>query len=558
MIKAAGVLFVAHDQVLLLKRADTGEWAFPGGQIEEGESIEEGAVRECQEEMGGLPDGRREPFDHSANDDVDFTTFVQACEPFNPTLNDEHTGFVWASLNDYPQPLHPGAAATLAKLTRTELDVARDMSIGILPSPQKFQGVTMFDLRVTGTGQTFRSKDRQHVFRPDEHYLTPEFLARCNGLPVVWMHPEKSMLNSKEFGERVIGAIFLPYIKGDEVWAISRIYDADAIAEMTAAQLSTSPGVKFRTMAICTTVPIEGGATLLLEGNPHLLDHLAVLAEGVNGVWDKGGDPTGVNSIITGDETMTDEEKAAAAIADRAKKDAEEKEAKMKADADNDRWAKMDKFCDSMGKFADSVKARFDSEDKAKADAEEKAKADAAEKEKADKKDAEEKEAKDKKDAEEKAAKEKADAEVAAKLAADAAEDGDEAAMADAQSKCDSVAQAFGKRAPAPLRGEKVMAYRKRLLGAYKVHSADYKDIDVGIINDAAMLAVVEKRVFADAMQAAMHPVDVPVGQLREITRVDPDTGVRITSFFGQGTFIGAMKRPSLRVTEIHTKNRSH
>ncbi len=556
MIKAAGILFVAHDQVLLLKRSDTGEWAFPGGKVEDGESIEEAATRECVEEMGSLPEGKREPFDVSADDAVEYTTFVQACPPFNPVLNEEHTGFVWATLKDYPQPLHPGAAATLEKLTRTELDVARDMSVGALDSPQKFMGVTMFDLRVTGTGQTFRSAGKQHVFRPDEHYLTPEFLARCNGLPVIWLHPVKGMLNSKEFEERIIGTIFLPYIKGEEVWAICRVYDDTAIAEMRAEQLSTSPGVKFRTLAVTTTVPLEGGSSLLLEGNPHLLDHLAVAPLGV---WDKGGPPTGVNSTIIGDETMTDEEKAAAAIADRAKKDAED--ARDKADAEL--RSKVDMLCESMSKLADSVNSRFDAEDKAKKDAEEQAKKDKKDAEDKEKSEAEEKAKADKKDAEEKeakAAKEKADAEVAEKLAREKADDDMDPEMADAQEKCDAVAQAFGKRAPAPLRGEKALAYRKRLLSSYKAHSADYKDVDISVINDSALLAVVEKRVFADAMQAAVHPTDVPAGQLREITRVDPSTGVRTTSFYGQGTFIASLKRPSARVSGFNTpnSNRSH
>jgi hypothetical protein len=52
MIHAAGIMFVAPDgTVLLMRRIDTGEWAFPGGSIEGDESPED-AAREIEEETG--------------------------------------------------------------------------------------------------------------------------------------------------------------------------------------------------------------------------------------------------------------------------------------------------------------------------------------------------------------------------------------------------------------------------------------------------------------------------------------------------------------------------
>ncbi|SDL04560.1 ADP-ribose pyrophosphatase YjhB, NUDIX family [Glycomyces sambucus] len=41
-----------HGEVLLIKRSDNGDWALPGGAHDLGESIEDTAVREANEETG--------------------------------------------------------------------------------------------------------------------------------------------------------------------------------------------------------------------------------------------------------------------------------------------------------------------------------------------------------------------------------------------------------------------------------------------------------------------------------------------------------------------------
>lgn len=101
LMKAAGVMIVTADgKVLLLKRSDSGQWAFPGGGIEEGETPEEAALRECEEEIGFRPEIHSEWTRRTANG-VDFTTFFSLIpEPFEPKLNDEHTEFQWAAVDD--------------------------------------------------------------------------------------------------------------------------------------------------------------------------------------------------------------------------------------------------------------------------------------------------------------------------------------------------------------------------------------------------------------------------------------------------------------------------
>jgi hypothetical protein len=58
--------------------------------------------------------------DHSRGDDgSQYVTFGHAVDTaFQPTLDDEHSGFVWAPIDHPPQPLHPGVKATLDKMRK--------------------------------------------------------------------------------------------------------------------------------------------------------------------------------------------------------------------------------------------------------------------------------------------------------------------------------------------------------------------------------------------------------------------------------------------------------
>lgn len=115
---AAGICYRAGDSVLLVLRAATAgdyphTWGFPGGGVEQGETPEQAAIRESQEEIAYAPGEPLVVLDW----DNGFTTFgLNVPAPFTPKLNDEHVGFVWAPLAALPQPLHPGVAATLGRL----------------------------------------------------------------------------------------------------------------------------------------------------------------------------------------------------------------------------------------------------------------------------------------------------------------------------------------------------------------------------------------------------------------------------------------------------------
>lgn len=182
-----------------------------------------------------------------------------------------------------------------------ELETARQMAAGEITGPQDMGGFALFVVRVTGTGLAYRSADidasgkevrsEEYAWRDPAFYLNPDFLARCAGLPVIWEHPAaKPKIDHEEFHARIVGTLFLPFIRDDEVWAVAKIYDRPAIELMREDRLSTSPGVVLHVRR-GDKLELPSGLNLLNEPDPILLDHLAICEQGV---WDKGGEPQGI------------------------------------------------------------------------------------------------------------------------------------------------------------------------------------------------------------------------------------------------------------------------
>ena len=617
--RAAGLVCVSLGRVLLLLRSNQGDaagmWALPGGKLEDGEDAQTALRRELQEELSHIPPGAYRPLTATDDGAVAYETFVVNCPPFAPTLNDEHDGYVWAPLGGpYPDPLHPGVAASLAALTTDELDAAEGVRSGALPSPYKFNDqLWLVAMRVTGTGYAYRggltaaehtalkARDpatltvneradlekglEEFVYRPPEEYLNERFLRRCAGLPIIVEHPEDvAALDTEEFKDRVVGSAFVPYVRGDEVWVVARVYDERVVDILRAETWSTSPNAVFHP-STNSQLTLADGTALLAEGKPRLLDHLAIVA---NGVWDKGRTPSGIEvtnpldgetAMLTADEyaalkakeDLTDAEKARMkeyedSKADKkdAKKDAEDKKDEPPA------WAKS--IMDSLG----SLKTRMDSFDKkdAKKDA---ANDDAgtmpgaatvtpekvaaggegtpkmpANQPKMDASAEELKERLNKADSASTALQARLDA-LEGRLPTEVA-DNEREAQADAQAKADAVYQAFGERAPAPLRGEQTLNYRRRLVKPHQAHSAVWKDVDLATLPETA-LRVAEHQIRADAMVASRSPI-VPGGGLREVIR--KGVGNReITEFYGSpAAWLNDFKMPVQRVAYFNTPNR--
>ena len=121
--RAAGILFKSpDDKILLMRRAGRdhrGEWGLPGGGIEKGETEEQAARREFEEETGHRYKGSMETATRRVRDGVDFTTFLAHAEPFQPKLNDEHDAHKWVTPSEAKEMnLHPGVRSTLARIAK--------------------------------------------------------------------------------------------------------------------------------------------------------------------------------------------------------------------------------------------------------------------------------------------------------------------------------------------------------------------------------------------------------------------------------------------------------
>lgn len=251
--------------------------------------------------------------------------------------------------------LHPGCAIALKKLKLDELGIAEAIRDGELVSPQHYANITMFAMRITGVGLSYRDALNEHVWRSPDLYMNDRFLKRIAALPVIVEHPDggQSAMTSRDFKERIAGSVYLPFLRPpDGVWAVCKIWDENAAELLSNEQLSTSPAVVFRDPTVNETHDLPDGSTFLIEGKPSLCDHLALC---IAGVWDRGGPPTGIESIEAQD--MAEETEAEkTAREDAARRDAELMEALKGAT----------QKLDSMHTRMDSLERKMDDDDRRK------------------------------------------------------------------------------------------------------------------------------------------------------------------------------------------------
>lgn len=190
--KAAGVILVSGDRLLLMRRAagardHVGTWSVPFGCIEGNESPEETARRELFEETGYHVDG--ELF-HLYNDaDTQSVTFIVDVEGFEPLLSDEHDEAVWTTIYDLPEPLHPGL--DLLHQLRDEADTtdATDIDLNgyVTFDRVPISRVGVFDYlgaKIPGADPEKLYK----VYRPADELSDPEAVASFRMIPWINNH----------------------------------------------------------------------------------------------------------------------------------------------------------------------------------------------------------------------------------------------------------------------------------------------------------------------------------------------------------------------------------
>jgi hypothetical protein len=468
-------------------------------------------------------------------------------------------------------------------MSETETEIGWRVARGELPSPQRMPGFALFALRFSGTGTAWRESLGEHVYRPPAEYLTPEMCRRVAGVPVVAVHPASGALDTASFVRTVVGSVMFGYIAGpdgilsdagDELWCVARIGDETAADAMATGQFSTSPAVVFAADSGNEKMRLPDGTSILFEGRPAILDHLAAMIDA--GVWDhdgRVGPGVRTDSISTKEKlTMTEEERAAKEREDKALRDDaarkrdDEKLDKVLAGLDSvhkrlDALEKPDDD-DAKKRRADAAKARRDAEREAwhREDAAACARDDAEEETERtrmiERGEPEETAADAARQARRDRVKARKDAASGLRhgtplqAAKDAEREREEDHnKADAQKRADAVAQAFGERAPAPMMGEATLAYRKRLLRGFQRHSV-FKDANLDTIAaDSATFANVESAIYADAVKASATP-DVPAGH--RIARVrTTDSGHRITEWFGD-TIFKSLSAPTMRVAAFN------
>jgi hypothetical protein len=461
-------------------------------------------------------------------------------------------------------------------VSENELETAKRIASGDLPSPTYLPGFALVALRVSGTGLATRAALRERVFRDPNIWLSPETQARIAGLPVVIDHPNRSILSRVEYEARNVGAILFPYVAdrsgiqnatGPDLWGIARVFlDPDQIAALP--DLSTSPSVCFGKFDENQTITLDDGTRCLVEASPQLIDHVAIVTEG-GGVWDRGRP---AESGIRGDsnkESTSMTEQPARDIPDKRQDGypgIEPDKLLSTLDAISKRLDALEKgkpADDEAKKRADAKRRRLDAENAAwLAEDPEQARLDdaAEEKERGDLVFAGEPEEtaadRARESRRDRAAKRRADSfrdgrkpGEARRTAADAErERSEEGERADAQARCDAVAQLFGERSPPPMSGENTTAYRKRLLRRFQSHSPAFKDADLGAVADAATLSGMETIIYADAARASNLTDGLPEDVLIPIRR-QTESGHQITEWRGRHTFILGLKRPNMRVT---------
>lgn len=110
----ASVIILREGKTLMQRRADTGNWCYPGGFMEMGETVEQCAAREMYEEVGlraetlkffGIFSGLEHRVIYPNGDEVYIVDHVYICDNFTGTeeaLDGEAVELCWFPVTQLP------------------------------------------------------------------------------------------------------------------------------------------------------------------------------------------------------------------------------------------------------------------------------------------------------------------------------------------------------------------------------------------------------------------------------------------------------------------------
>jgi 8-oxo-dGTP pyrophosphatase MutT (NUDIX family) len=119
MIGATLLIINRHDQLLMLKRNDNGCWGVPGGAMELGESLEDTARRETNEETGiaikdlelfGIYSGQELYYRNPNGDEVYNVSVVYLTRNISETIEVnliEHREYQYFDIRNLPTEISP-------------------------------------------------------------------------------------------------------------------------------------------------------------------------------------------------------------------------------------------------------------------------------------------------------------------------------------------------------------------------------------------------------------------------------------------------------------------
>jgi len=119
----ATIIQNSKNEVLILKRGSSApwmpnKWNLPGGGVEDNESLEQAAIRECQEETGISIGGLTKINENvDMNDNFQITIFHSKIKGSNVNMNFESSDYAWVDKNTYqPYDYVPYVKSAISKV----------------------------------------------------------------------------------------------------------------------------------------------------------------------------------------------------------------------------------------------------------------------------------------------------------------------------------------------------------------------------------------------------------------------------------------------------------